>query len=199
MLLIITGCSQEPANPQTQQSTEPASTDTVQPVPAPQPAAEEPNQMDEKTAVSFTAKAISAYWHVMAGGKPAEDGAPIQSFLVEGMDYRYLGTDLDTKEKLYAYLERFFTREAVDDFIKHARIIEYNGKMAQPNADGGSILQWDQAEASLAKEEPGVQQYEFKVPFGDGASVQFQPVMVEMKQLKGNKGWRISTPPQNLK
>lgn len=197
LLMLTSGCSGKA--PSTGQPAQPGSTNTTQP--ATQPSADESEkymEMDEKTAVEMTASAIKRYWHVMTGGKPAADGTPAQTFLVNGMEFRYLGTDLDTKEKLHAYLGQYFTKGAVDEFVKHARIIEHEGRMAQPNADGGSILQWDKAQAELAKESGNAKQFEMKVPLGDGKEVQFQPVMVEMKREKG-KAWYISTPPHELK
>ncbi|MGE5702979.1 MAG: DL-endopeptidase inhibitor IseA family protein [Clostridia bacterium] len=196
LLLILAGCSQEPPKEGTQPQQQ-GSTNTTQPT-SPPSQEKQTAEMNEQAVVTLTSSAIKAYWHVMTGGEPAADGTPVQSFLVNGMDYRYLGTDLDTMDKLKGYLEPFFTKESIDDFIKQAKIIEHEGRTAQPNADGGSILQWDKATAELAKDADGQKQYEMKVPLGDGANVQYEPVMVEVKQVKG-MGWRISTPPYELK
>ncbi|MET3292078.1 hypothetical protein EDM56_00755 [Brevibacillus fluminis] len=196
LLLAASGCSGK--TPVTPQKPNAGSTHTTKPETPTAEESEKYMQMDEATAVEMTASAIKTYWHVMTGGKPAEDGAPVQTFLVDGMEYRYLGSDLDTMEKLRAYLGQYFTGKAVDAFIEHARIIVQEGRTAQPNADGGSILQWDKATAELAKESENMKQYEMKVPVGEGKEVQFQPVMVEMKREKG-KAWLINTPPHELK
>lgn len=198
LLLVLTGCTgKAPAEPQ--QPSQPGSTNTTQPVQQPDPNQEAtPTQMDENAIVKLTANGIKAYWHIMTGGNPPEDGSPVQTFLVNGKDYRYLGTDLDTMEKLTGSLAPFFSKESIDAFIKKAGIIEQEGRMAQPNADGGSILQWDKATAELAKEADGMKQYEMKVPVGDGTNVQFEPVMVEVRDVKG-VGWRIHTPPDELR
>lgn len=193
LLFVISGCSGK--TPATQPELKPGSTNKVVP---PAAKSEKYMQMDEATAVEMAASAIKTYWHVMTGGNPPEDGAPVQTFLVNGMEYRFLGSDLDTSEKLNAYLGQYFTKEAIDTFMKHARIILQEGRMAQPNIDGGSILQWDKARAELAKESENDRQYEMKVPVGEGNEVQFQPVLVELKREKG-KAWYINTPPHELK
>ena len=50
-----------------------------------------------------------------------------------------MGSDLDTKSKLLTYLSGSYTSDSVESYIKRAGIVEHNGKLAQPNADGGSI------------------------------------------------------------
>jgi hypothetical protein len=202
--ILAVGCSESSApvsTPPQQQPpvTQPAPTE---PAPAPtQPAPAQDEKMDEKAVVKLVAEGMKSYWHVMTGGEGAggtTDGGPIPTFQVNGMEYRYLGKDIETKEKLMAYLQQSFTREAGEAFIRAANIIEHEGRLAQPNADGGSLLQWENAQASLIDETADGKKYELKVPYGEEANLQFQPVTVEVKKVEG-AGWRINTPAHELK
>ncbi len=193
MALLAAGCSQ---------SSQPASTPQPTSVqsPVPQPASQQDEKMDEKAVVKLVAEGMKRYWHVMSGGEGAggtSDGGPIPTFQVNGKEYRYLGKDIDTKEKLMDYLQASYTPEASDAFVKGAMIVEHEGRLGQPDADGGSLLQWENAQATLIKESGDVKEFELKVPFGEGADIQFEAVTVEVKKSKD--GWRISTPAHEIR
>jgi hypothetical protein len=56
---------------------------------------------------------------------------------------------------------------AIEKGVKKYRFIEYKGKLAQPNADGGSLLDWDKAKGKLIYTKKDVRLYEFSVPLGE--------------------------------
>lgn len=130
--------------------------------------------------------------YVGIGGEVGDEG--IESLSINDLDYRYLGKDLDTMEKLAAYMETSFTEEAFQSFIDTSRIIEYEGKLAQPNADGGSLLNYQRAYVSQMKDLGTEVQYDIKVPLGN--SLAFETVQIVFK--KTEEGWRISTNPVSL-
>lgn len=203
LLFAVIGCS--PAS-EPQAQPQPTETPTAIPITPTQPASEDQEapqaaeNMDEKAVVKLTAEGIKLYWHVMTGGEGAggtTSGGPIPTVQINGMEYRYLGQDIETNEKLMEYLQQVYTKEASEAFIKNANIVEHEGRLAQPNADGGSMLQWENAQASLIQEAADTKQFELKVSSGEGANVEFKPITVEVKNVEG-AGWRINTPAHKL-
>jgi|GEM_PF-1128358 len=205
MMLAVAGCAQpQPATePPAATQQEPAEQAPAQAEPAadPQLEAETPAspkaEMNEQAAVQLAAEGMKRYWHVMSGGTAAADGT-VPTVTIHGMEYRYLGSDLDTQEKLMAYLGEVFTPEASEAFIQQARIVEHEGRMAQPHADGGSLLQWENAQASLIKEEGNSRQYELKVPYGEEPNIAFEIRQLEVKQAADN-AWKVASPPPFVK
>ena len=53
------------------------------------------------------------------------------------------------RKELVDYLNEVFTLNAINKGIKKYRFIEYKGKMAQPNADGGSLLEWEKTKGEI--------------------------------------------------
>lgn len=166
---------------QQQKTAEPAS-------PAEKTSAPAFKEMNEQNAVKLTAEASKRYWHVVSGGKVKEE---MKTFKLNGTEYRYLGKDLDSKAKLTAYLQDVYTPTTVEKIIKSLKIVEHEGKMAQPNADGGSLLDWQSAQASLIDQKGDSKSYELQVPIGNGSNVQFEVYEIPMKK-QGNV-WKVDT------
>ncbi|HHV65350.1 MAG TPA: hypothetical protein GXX46_09795 [Peptococcaceae bacterium] len=150
--------------------------------------------MDEAGVLELVQEAIKHKYYVQAGGNIE---GKLETFEHEEMEYRYLGPDLETKDKLLAYLEETFTPETAEQFITEMMFIEKDGRMAQPNADGGSILQWDKAEVSLIQEAGNSKEFAFKVPYGDEANLQYETIPMQVTYVDG-KGWRVATSPSVL-
>ncbi|WP_253291377.1 IseA DL-endopeptidase inhibitor family protein [Virgibacillus proomii] len=76
---------------------------------------------------------------------------PVSTFKPEDseLNYRFFEEDLNTKEKLLAYLEEIYTKEASEKFVQDKfnskSIIETAGKLARVDADAGSQLFWKDA------------------------------------------------------
>ena len=104
---------------------------------------------------------------------------------------RYLGSDINTKNKFINYLSDFYTLDAIQTFMKDAGIIEHNGKMAQPNADGGSLLSYKDAAVVNVKDSGSEIQYDLRVPLSN--SLAFEVIHVVFR--KTEEGWRISSSP----
>ncbi|MBN6187608.1 hypothetical protein JQN58_11830 [Aneurinibacillus sp. BA2021] len=145
---------------------------------------------DEKSAVRLADQAIQRYWYVTSGGKT---NGKLTTFTFNGLEYRYLGSDLDTKKKFMEYLGTSYTAEAIATYMKQAKIIEHKGRMAQPNADGGSLLQWDKAQATFIRYTNGIAEYELKVPYGEEGAIEFDIRRIQLK-YEAN-GWKVNTPP----
>lgn len=59
--------------------------------------------------------------------------------------------------------------------------------MAQPNADGGSLLQWNKAKAKLIYSRKDIRQFEFTVPYGEK---QHEKKKVTFVKVRGK--WQIN-------
>ncbi|RAP27817.1 hypothetical protein C2W64_00636 [Brevibacillus laterosporus] len=190
LVVALAGCSgnqpdQKPTTPTT-------STETTQPATDPtKPAGSKHANMDEKEAVALAAEGADAYAYVLQGGK-MEPGE-IKSFTHDGKEYRYVGSDLDTKEKLMKYLENIYTKATSDKLMTNLQLIEKDGKLAQPNADKGSMLQWANGQAEMITENQNGREYEIKVPSGEGDQVDFKGYSVRIKQENGV--WKLDTIP----
>lgn len=155
---------------------------------------ERPAALSEDEAAKRAVAAREHYLHLSAGGS-AEGN--IQSFGVYGrtFDYRWLGADLDSKAKLTAYLEEVFTPEQVaqywQDTIADGSIVDINGRLAQVNADGGSMWDWNQAKVRLLQDGGNQKTFLFTVPHG-GINDQMERE-VKLRFVKG-MGWRLDEP-----
>ncbi|NHN35426.1 hypothetical protein G9U52_37650 [Paenibacillus sp. S3N08] len=144
--------------------------------------------LSEKDAVGLAADAQKHFWLISRGGDgDHKDG----SFAFKGNDYRWMATDLDTKAKFIEYLELLYTPEQAQAYWKKqiGNIVEIEGKLAQPNADGGSMIRWDEAAAKLMKEESGIKTFRVSVPLYDKLEVHD----LKLRYVQG-KGWRIDEP-----
>ncbi|WP_409292439.1 IseA DL-endopeptidase inhibitor family protein [Peribacillus sp. SCS-37] len=125
-----------------------------------------PGNLTDGKALKQALDARVHYWNVMSGHNPKVKNSkcPKGSFTFKGTDYRYLCSEFDTQKELYGYLGEVFTNNAIDKGMKKYRFITYKGKIAQPNADGGSLLQWEKAKGKVIYKRQGVKLYEFAVP-----------------------------------
>ncbi len=143
------------------------------------------SMMTSKEAVSLFSGANKAYWYVVSGGEGKRD---LSTFTKGDLEYRYMAENLDSEEKLRAYLEKWYTPEQTANLFKELGFITHNGKLAQPNADGGSLLNWEKALGTLTKGSTTVKTYELKVPLGELNEV--ETVMGELRYVPG-QGWKV--------
>ncbi|PLS16079.1 hypothetical protein CVD28_18715 [Bacillus sp. M6-12] len=144
----------------------------------------------DSQAVYLAAEWAKATSYIQAGGanKPGE----YKTFLYNGKTYRYLSGDIDTKKEMMGYLMNTMTNLAAEQFLKKSGIIEYKGKLAQPEADGGSLLQWNLAAPKLVKTEKNTKVYRMTVPVGETGE---KAVFITEFQYVSSSGWRISKEP----
>ncbi len=150
---------------------------------------EKHTSIEDELLIKNVFEAYLKYNHVSMGGK-MESGL-IESFLYEDLDYRYLGSDINTKNKFINYLSDFYTLDAIQTFMKDAGIIEHNGFLAQPNADGGSLLSYKEATVVNVKDSGSEIQYDLRVPLSN--SLAYEVIHVVFR--KTEEGWRISSSP----
>jgi hypothetical protein len=151
--------------------------------------------ISELDAIGLVSDAQRHFWVISSGGGgDHKDG----SFPYKGSDYRWMASDLDTKSKYIEYMELLYTPEQAQAFWKkqmeNDSIVEIDGKLAQPNADGGSALAWSEAKAKLIQDSKTSGTYQFSVPIHDQVEVK----VVKMRYVEG-KGWRIDEPIETVR
>ncbi|MER2107157.1 MAG: DL-endopeptidase inhibitor IseA family protein [Solibacillus sp.] len=144
-----------------------------------------PSTLTKKEALELFTKAKNSYWYVVMGG----DGKRNKStFTHNNIEYRYMAESLNTMKKLKAYLGKTYTSEQVTALIKKLGIIERKGVLAQPNADGGSILNWKKATMKETSSTATTKKFTLNVPLGDTKEI--ETLQGELRYEKG-KGWRV--------
>jgi iseA protein len=150
----------------------------------------EKSVLPDKTTIELATHLAQTVSYVQAGG--SYQNGEYKTFTYNNKTYRYLSSQIDTKKELLNYLKNSLTHSAAENFIRSNGIIEYNGKMAQPEADGGSILQWQKASTQFIKDEKNTKVYVLSVPVG--STNEKQDFLVEY-QYVSKVGWRISREP----
>lgn len=151
-------------------------------------------ELTTKQAIDLAIEFNKISNYVQRGGDYKKD--EYKTFSYNKKTYRYLSSSIDTKKELKAYLEKVLVPLEAEQFMKSRGIIEYNGKMAQVEADGGSLLQWDKVTAKYVKTEKGTFFYRLTVPVWN--TNEKQDFIVEYQYV--NKiGWRISKEPKQEK
>ncbi|RHW37414.1 hypothetical protein D1B33_07660 [Lysinibacillus yapensis] len=138
-----------------------------------------------KDALSLFNESHKAFWTVVRGGDGMRNE---KTFTVNNMEYRYMAESLETIEKLEVFLGNVYTPEKVAELYKQLGFITRDGKLAQPNADGGSILNWEKAKIKQTMNSTSVKKYELKVPLGDAQEV--DTMLGELRYVPG-QGWRV--------
>ncbi|MFC4411471.1 DL-endopeptidase inhibitor IseA family protein [Chungangia koreensis] len=149
--------------------------------------ADESVSITDQQALTLIADAKNAYWTVVRGG---DDNRTLITFMYNGTEYRYMAESLSTMEKLKGYLGKYYTPAKVEDIIKKLRIISLNGKLAQPNADGGSLMDYRRAVIKpLSSVSSTIRSFELTVPLsGTGKT---EKVTEELHLIAG-QGWRVA-------
>ncbi|MDQ6597430.1 hypothetical protein E2K98_06725 [Bacillus salipaludis] len=145
--------------------------------------------LENVNVIQIAKDAAVKYQYVMSGGE-MKDGI-IEPINLSDSEYRYLGADLDTKAKLFNYLSSSYTLDAIDTFMKKAKILEHDRKLVQPNADGGSMLNYDLAKVVQKKDNGEEKEFDIKVPLGNSYSYE----VVHIGFQKTEIGWRIFSDP----
>lgn len=145
--------------------------------------------LEDQMVINMLKTASNKYWYVMSGGKMPE--GPVKTININGAEFRYMGSDLDTNIKLKDFLSDVYTSEAIQAFKNRATIFDYFGKLLQPNADGGSRMNNTLAKVIQKKDNGSEKEFDIKVPLGN--SFNFEVVHIGFQ--KTEKGWRIFSEP----
>lgn len=150
--------------------------------------------INEKSAVAIADAGMKMYHFVLVGG--IKNNEQPKTLAIDGKEYIWLATDINTKAKLHSYMEKIFSSSAVDTFIDQEGILEKDGKLLIRKLELKNKLDWKNAMASWVTGEGDKIEYELKVPYSDGNDVEFTPVLVDYQKI-GNV-WRITTSPSDM-
>ena len=150
-------------------------------------------KLTEGSVLGLVKEAQQRFWYVMSGGKST--GGIVATFRPEAgdIDYRYLSDDIGTKEKLTNFLEDVYAESSVttwlDGQLKRKSLIDDGERLAQPNGDGGSLLDWGNAKIIKLEQNGKQATVHAKVPLGEAGTETFTISFV----YEQNKGWRIAS------
>lgn len=131
--------------------------------------------------------------YIQRGGDYQE--GEYQTFQYNNQTYRYLSKEFETTKELMRYLKRSLTTDCAVNYILEKRIIIHEGKLAQLEADGGSLLQWEKATAQYKETTAGESIYTLTVPVGDTGETSIYQVHFTWSW---KLGWKISKVPYAL-
>ncbi|KUP23899.1 DL-endopeptidase inhibitor IseA family protein [Paenibacillus sp. DMB5] len=166
---------------------------TVKTVAASLPGKEGPatiNNLTVKSIIPLVVHAKKLYTYSNAGGNTHG----METFMYNGTEYRYLSSDLGSRQQLMNYIKRGFTHNAAA-FYAQTQFIEVNGRMAQINEDIGNQLQYDKATAVMVSKTATTAVFELSVPQPNGQGDNAD-VVVKLKKVNGY--WRIDMSPDTL-
>ncbi|MGN8230520.1 DL-endopeptidase inhibitor IseA family protein [Paenibacillus polymyxa] len=149
-----------------------------------------PTQLDKlnhESAVPLVLEAQSRYQYAISGGSPVGE-----SFQLNGKSYRYLSEDIGTKTKLISYLTQAYTKQASEQFVGKF-FVEVNGRLAQLNADGGNLLEFNRATAKMVTMTPVKRSYLLTVPYPPETKQANAKITVNFEKV--GSYWKISSAP----
>lgn len=149
-----------------------------------------PTQLDKlnhESAVPLVLEAQSRYQYAISGGSPVGE-----SFQLNGKSYRYLSEDIGTKTKLISYLTQAYTKQASEQFVGKF-FVEINGRLAQLNADGGNLLEFNRATAKMVTMTPVKRSYLLTVPYPAETKQANEKITVNFEKV--GSYWKISSAP----
>nr|WP_231109508.1 IseA DL-endopeptidase inhibitor family protein [Paenibacillus polymyxa] len=132
-------------------------------------------------------EAQSRYQYAISGGSPVGE-----SFQLNGKSYRYLSEDIGTKTKLINYLTQAYTKQASEQFVGKF-FVEINGRLAQLNADGGNLLEFNRATAKMVTMTPVKRSYLLTVPYPAETKQANAKITVNFEKV--GSYWKISSAP----
>ncbi len=149
-----------------------------------------PTQLDKlnhESAIPLVLEAQSRYLYAISGGSTVGE-----SFQRNGKSYRYLSEDIGTKTKLISYLTQAYTKQASEQFVSKF-FVEINGKLAQLDADGGNLLEFNRATAKMVTMTPVKRSYLLTVPYPAETKKANEKITVNFEKV--GSYWKISTAP----
>lgn len=148
------------------------------------------NNLTVKSIIPLMVHAKAIYTYASRGGSEYKP----ELFTYKTLEYRYLSSDLDTKQKLMNYIKRAYTHNAAA-FYTQTQFLEYNGRMAQVNVDLGNTLDYTKATARMISKTAQAAVFELSVPPVGTTGVN-ETVTVKLKKVSGY--WRIDMSPDTV-
>jgi hypothetical protein len=136
-----------------------------------------PNKITKKQIVKLAAQWAKTESYIQSGGNYKE--GEYRTFTHKGTTYRYLSNDIDTKKELFNLVNKMLTPAETLKWFKKSNIIVYKGKTAQPEADGGSLLEWEKAKVEYVNTAKKTMFYRLIIPIGDTGTKEMRIVEIQ--------------------
>ena len=81
------------------------------------------------------------------------------------------------------------------DQVNSSAIAEIDGRLAQPNADGGSLADWSEAEVKVLETGKDQKKFHFTVPVGETDQEEHEIVV----RFVEGKGWRLDVDVETIR
>lgn len=151
------------------------------------------SKLAKEEALEIVNKANDKYYIVTNGGYGLpncefENKKPVE---INGNQYLYLGTSLDTVYEFNKYLGDVFTDKTIQAIKESLSIIVYRDKLLRLNADAGGGSMWAGAEIISLEQDGKTTEVEFKVPW-EIDDTEFDIINITFRFIQ-NKGWLIDT------
>ncbi|MEC0180041.1 DL-endopeptidase inhibitor IseA family protein [Paenibacillus peoriae] len=169
----------QPSTPQPPSASAPAAATSVKPT--------QLDKLNHESAIPLVLEAQSRYLYAISGGSSVGE-----SFQRNGKSYRYLSEDIGTKTKLINYLTQAYTKQASEQFVGKF-FVEINGKLAQLDADGGNLLEFNRATAKMVTMTPVKRSYLLTVPYPAETKKANEKITVNFEKV--GSYWKISSAP----
>lgn len=147
------------------------------------------NNLTDKSIIPLVVHARKIYTYASLGGN---DYKP-ELFQYRGQEYRYLSSDIGTRQKLMNYIKKAFTHNAAA-YYTQTQFMEQEGRMSQVNADTGNSLAYEKATARMVSKNALTAVFELKVPYVNQENS--ESITVKLKKVEGY--WRIDVSPDIL-
>lgn len=142
------------------------------------------SDLTEEEAEELIGTAFAHYSIVLNGGGP-EMGAVISA----GGEYRLMGEDFLTKDKVISYLEEKYTKRTAEKIFNDHPFQEVLGKLTQPNKNYSGNLLWQDGEIQkVRKDGEKARLVSYKVPVETDGEEQLQVFELTMRY---QEGWKL--------
>lgn len=148
------------------------------------------NNLTVKSIIPLMVHAKALYTYASRGGSEYKP----ELFMYNSTEFRYLSSDLGTKQQLMNYIKRAYTHNAAA-FYTQNQFLEYNGRMAQVNVDLGNTLDYTRATAKMVSKNALTAVFDLDVPSVGNTGVN-KTVTVKLKKVNGY--WRIDMSPATV-
>jgi len=117
-------------------------------------------------------------------------------YTINGNDYKYFCSKIDTKEKLTIFLQTIFTERIRNKILDDLDLVVHNGKILTSGAGIGDGYDWGEAKINLINQNKNIAIVTFQVSLIID-STKKNKIKLEFMYMK-NVGWRINSNPEIL-
>ncbi|MFD3260746.1 DL-endopeptidase inhibitor IseA family protein [Paenibacillus lentus] len=152
----------------------------------------EPISLNDQMAIQLRDEAIAKLYTALAeGGEQCT--ASLEERLADAEEYYYyFCIDLDTKEKITAYLRTSYTESVVREMLDNYPIKNINDKLVYLPYEVGSLREWEEARVIGIMDFEEKSEITFEVPDVDGET---EVITIDAVYEAIDDKWKLDTAP----